>query len=548
MNLLMLRVMISLILIVWFVVLNWVGFKNSNLFESLFIQPSELQHALARPPESRSQQNLECIVAYLAAVPLLKNLLPEEIRDLARVIEYRPLGTGLVIFRQDAPVHGLGIVLKGTVQVSMQIPENISAGDVQGPATINLRTLDIFSSFGHLDLLFAKHLEMQYDSVAASDAPIAHHEQGVSLVGGSRSAPESQRGAFYLDAEALKMLPSYSHAAHVCHDSESKAHSQAEYDNGGGAGAGAMRAHDPLDDRAEIYCSYVTASPCELLFVKHYDWDRILRRVAMEDLTARLETLRACRVFSGFSNRMLIRLARMGEVNHFMAGKMLLDQGDVSSRLYVIMKGMCKSFKKPNKLDILLRKLNDLEHQALEHDTKYRYHHKLRNTLTKAKGTIPFDRGTGLHTTIAEESRYVLELEINKLKSLIRKTEANMADVATGAMAILEEGENDMCEISTLQWPMIFGEVCVTDPMGRYSPGRIICDTNCLIFSIHYLQLQTFRIDAELVDRLKKFSVAYPSDAVLVHKIEKERVWSRFKTDMIESAEKQTIQREPMTF
>ena len=58
---------------------------------------------------------------------------------------------------------------------------------------------------------------------------------------------------------------------------------------------------------------------------------------------------------------------------------------------------------------------------------------------------------------------------------------------------VKEHVTDKLSEVSTLQWPQLFGEACVNDPDSGTSRGTIVADTNLEVLSIHKNQLQTFR-------------------------------------------------------
>jgi hypothetical protein len=90
-----------------------------------------------------------------------------------------------------------------------------------------------------------------------------------------------------------------------------------------------------------------------------------------------------------------------------------------------------------------------------------------------------------------------------------------------------------LCEIATLQWPMLFGEACVIDPDGGLSRGTIVADTTCDIFVIHKSQMQTFHIEKDFIDNIQQKSVSYPDDTVLVASLAKKEGWMKLREAML---------------
>ena len=82
-----------------------------------------------------------------------------------------------------------------------------------------------------------------------------------------------------------------------------------------------------------------------------------------------------------------------------------------------------------------------------------------------------------------------------------------------------------LSEVSTLQWPQLFGEACVTDPVAGTSRGTIVADTTLEVLAIHKSQLQTFRVKEDLLERIKYRSVGYPEDEELLAQKERAEAW-----------------------
>lgn len=162
-------------------------------------------------------------------------------------------------------------------------------------------------------------------------------------------------------------------------------------------------------------------------------------------------------------------------------------------------------------------------------------------------------RGTGLHTTQSEESRYKLEVEIARLEALIKRIEAEDSILpsasaeynpilSTASEDLSIEGRNNVKPhhhksayhvngeetVCTLQWPQLFGESSVLHPSnvmddkasqgdpceenlgGEFrSAGRVVAETPCEVLSIHNFHLQTFRIEEPFLERIRLFSVKY---------------------------------------
>jgi hypothetical protein len=208
--------------------------------------------------------------------------------------------------------------------------------------------------------------------------------------------------------------------------------------------------------------------------------------------------------------------------------------------VYLIMSGLCRVHKRPERTEMLHQKLNAVKEKIKRHDAKYVFDHRLTHVLTKAN-PFEFRQACEAHHTAmagmtdsqsdldaqglahfievhnqrnqkafeemsmsfpnvtqAELDRYKLTLEVSKYEDLIQR--ATVLDARERHNSDLEEKNK---EIAMLQWPMFFGEGCILDPETGISKGTIIADTAVDIFLLHKVQLQTFVIDTAFLDRVK---------------------------------------------
>jgi len=589
------------------------GFK-SDLAESIFVQPTDLQVALAHPPESRSVDHLETIASVLALVPSFQGAAPVVLRQVAACAEFRVFPAAAEVLAQNYPAACVGVVLRGEVQVRMEMEEAALAASFQSPNNLILEKITPVAAFGHIDMLFANpYLTKNILSDSYGDQLNAQEAKAVI----ERHNPNDQMGP---DASPIKVpepsvdrekhynieLASDDHslASGVSFETAGKsgsgggggggegadgADSVASGDGGGGVDAGyrvrgtSLETGEDMgakerkfvdnmnslekaalmlggdrswsDDEADapdisesvggcrpgIFMSYRVQPLTEVLFIPPDMFSRHLIPSVRSELMSRLETIKACKVFEGFSYRSHVQLARMGMTQYFCAGEMIIDQGATPNFLYIVTKGMCKAYKKPNKVDILNKNLDQLRQRAADHDTRYHFHHRLRHNMVPAGdiNSVPHDKGCGMYPTQLELDRYKLELEIKKLEQTIFQMEMEPSDDGSDVSSIDggddEDGENgELEEISVIQWPMLFGEACVISPANGISAGRIVADTPCEIFAIHKLQLQTFRIHSDFVELVKNHAILYPNDAHLVGGLSKKKYWDEYKVKYVQ--------------
>lgn len=263
----------------------------------------------------------------------------------------------------------------------------------------------------------------------------------------------------------------------------------------------------------------------------------------------------------------------MGLVKCFKARETILSQGTAPEYVYLMMKGMCKVYKRSNHIEILQRMLAEAKEKAEHHDLKYAYHHKLRNTLNKAKASSKSSNGNApgsssgsssnhharlnkdtlksfygfSNITESEELRYEMELEIQKLASQIQKAMGSAASAAAQG-----DDEHSSCnptntvqneafkavEVKTLKWPMLFGEACILEPESGTSRGTVVADTACEIFIIHKTQLQTFLVGENLLESTRLRAVQYPEDVVLEKRALFQRDWMEYRGLMMDTIPK----------
>ena len=130
--------------------------------------------------------------------------------------------------------------------------------------------------------------------------------------------------------------------------------------------------------------------------------------------------------------------------------------------------------------------------------------------------------------TVSEALRYSLGIEIKQLEKELQRaieTELKQQEEEMSTDEIAESVTSKLSEISTLQWPQLFGEACMLDPEHGTSRGTVVADTTLEVLSIHKSQLQTFRVRDNLLERMKYRCVVYPEDEELLRLKEQKESW-----------------------
>jgi CRP-like cAMP-binding protein len=461
-----------------------IGYK-SDLFDSIFVKPSELQEALAARPFCRSLDDQLTITTALKVSPFLRDLSETALNELASSIEYRLIPEDTKIFIQDRPIDAMLLVLKGRVDMIM---EGISASQ----AKVTIGESRQLEPCGHIDMLF-----QQEDSAMFSDF--------LKLTNPNDKDFEDKN-----DKSNLR---------HRCF-------------------------------QPNIFASSEIEAMSEILLIPRSLFDKVIASHVIEDMKRRLDIIVASRLFSNWNQYDIIRLARMGQVKSFKSGDIIIEQAMQPNYLYLIMKGMCKAYKKPHRGEIYLRHLNILKAKAERHDMKYTYHHKMRHILNKPqnvnirqKNKNPNESKINIHSphlTDTEYNRHLLAQEIHKYEILLHKAQLEDAkhhcDDTT--VTTITPSEENQSEVATLQWPMLFGEVSVLEPEAGVSQGTIVADTACDVFMIHKIQMQTFHVDEIFLERIKVRSVKYPNDVDLTGIIEQKKEWKQYRSTCLSAVKK----------
>lgn len=316
----------------------------------------------------------------------------------------------------------------------------------------------------------------------------------------------------------------------------------------------------------------------------------------MNDLRRRFEVIRACGIFSNWSRLEILRMARMGFIRSYKTGDIIIEQGKRSEYLYLIVQGVCKVSKRADKTEILGRLLAEARMKASNHDMKYSFHHRLRNNLavvqredvvSKHPGVhlsqttvesgathqhtntpsfgqqstphdhpidavkIPENLASATHISLSEIHRAHITEEILFLEKKLAHEQAVKAKEEQEFEAALEAAlkgsskgmtipsrEANDCDICQLYWPRFFGEICILDPVVSSNLGTVKADSACEIFSIHVNQLHTFHIGENLIERIVDRKIKYPDDTELMAKIDKDRLWGKYRQVLMEQIPK----------
>lgn len=394
-----------------------------ELFDELFLKPNPLQDALLTEPNKRTLQHLELISDTVKQFPFANKLSFSTLQEVATVIEYRALNFKEELFQQNIESGAVIFLLKGDIQVKMD-------GSVHtGMLDVPMGNLKDFSLFGHIDLLFrhprpvlrkaiedslTEYVEHSYlwdnspmtlAAAAAAASTSVNGANSTSNLGtqsavsqGNNQPPPLLPAATSHSMDPKLLATQTPHNNVVAFDSIPNIEDTNTTVNGSAMNERKIdneTYHKHIQDfmnywnRTEdlsklprsvspgMFMTYQMQSPCELLMMSEKDFQRVLYEAAVQEFSRRLKGIIASGIFKGWKPEELIRLARMGQVLTINNGETIIKQGAKPQYLYIILKGMCKVMKKPNRTEMLLQNLKVSEERADRHDLKYVFHHKV---------------------------------------------------------------------------------------------------------------------------------------------------------------------------
>jgi tetratricopeptide (TPR) repeat protein len=486
------------------------GFHD-DLYEELFTKPSELQDALLVSPQNRTEEHLETISCTLKLFPSLWMCNDSTIKGLCRCVEYRALQTRSNLYTQNNRADAVCFLLRGSMQ------GRLDSMDASSASKMIVCDVGPYDTVGQIDLLFENSR-----SAAPKDLMKQIEKARLAKLAGLEAEANSALNIPVSDKDTEKDNDDFNNVVEDENNSEDE--DEVDLDS------------IPRCCQNKMFVTYTMTSLCELLVCNQENFEKLLYTHAYDELKSRLDIVEGCRVFSEWNKEELIRLARMGQLQVFRSGDLILKQGVKPNYLSLIIKGMCKSYKSPNKSTVLRGKLAEAEEKAARHDLKYSYHHKLKDVMSKGV-LVPPTKSSEIqksklssrtHVTVSEALRYSLGIEIKMLtKELKRAVEAEAkAELEEPSMDDVNESiTSQLSEISTLQWPMLYGESCLLDPENGTTRGTIVADTTLHVLSIHKSQLQTFRVRENLMERIKYRGVSYPEDEELLREKEQKELW-----------------------
>lgn len=452
---------------------------NRSLFETLFVRMSPIQEALTCRGTDRTADQLGLIGEVLMSFEFMRGASPETVAELSRLVTYNPVSSKGDLFPQDRTIDSCCFVLSGEVLVRQDmtaLPNPTKAVPVGSMVPGDV--------FGFIDMLFSGDPEKTNIKRFLKD------EDSQTL---SHVATQNQSFRLKPDDAALSRADSIFPRKNV------------------------PRALQP-----GCLMSYLVLTPTELIQLEAQHFYRLLVPIAAQVLEDRLDVLRSCGVFSGFSRTDLLRLVRMLTVRKYREGEVVLKQQAVPSSLYLLSRGLCRVTKRPTQLGNVLSKLNELRDRAKEFDTTYIFHHSMRSKGASLSSAVA--------ATSSEMARKAIDSEIALLQSQLSKAAA--MDEKEESMPGFNAADRE-CEIQVIKRPQIFGEASVLEPDKGVSLGSIVADTACEVLVIHQAQLQTFHIGDVMLERVRQRAIVYPSDDQALERRARTKVWQQFKTGLI---------------
>ncbi|RYH27871.1 hypothetical protein EON65_12880 [archaeon] len=380
-------------------------FKMQNnfkmeLFDELFHRPTDMQGALLTVPSDRTPQQLETIANLLSFFVPFQSLTRSTLQELATVIEYRAISNQEMLtqnnklFRQNSDPYAVCMLVKGSIY------SHLDYFTQQSMSNIPLDEYTSYEVFGHIDYLFhsmTKSLVKVVEEVFALKHKLkAFKDDGESISSEDDFESDGDQDDGFekkLDvhdqakASAFKQLMSElqslileattNTASKLPTAITGKLHRQSTIQTATNTMASASHMNSiSRAIRPGMFATYTLQQPSELLVLSSADYYKYMFAPALDELKLRLETLKSSGLFSSWRPEEIIRLARMARVEKKNRGARILNQGQKPNHLYLIMRGICKVLKKPNRTEMLVHKLEVAREKAYQHDLKYVFHHK----------------------------------------------------------------------------------------------------------------------------------------------------------------------------
>lgn len=367
-----------------------------ELFDELFHKPTDLQTALLTEPARRRATELDAVANLLKFFPFFQSFSQGIITELAQSVEYRAITNPQVnaqnskLFGQNQDPYAVCLLIKGHVHSRLDYSVHSSM------ANVALDDYYEYEVFGHIDYLFnsmnkalirvieevllvvpkgARHKDTT-GNVTRNDTDSLPSESSDDDSDVAMARMDENNEAHQILMAEMQTLASQPNAGTNTATTVQppKLNRNNTGTNSGSATStqgGAARAI-----RSGMFATYTMRASSELLLLSPDDYFRHLFQPALDEFRLRLETVKACGIFSRWRPEELVRLARMGSIQRKRRGTVILQQGTKPMHLFIIVKGMCVVKKKPNRTEMLLQKLEIAKERAHQHDLKYVFHHK----------------------------------------------------------------------------------------------------------------------------------------------------------------------------
>jgi CRP-like cAMP-binding protein len=465
---------------------NSLGVED-ELFDKLFSVPTPLQVSLCSPPGERGMKDLKNIIRVLRDYEITKNIPEDGLYDIARQVEYRTVVRSHAAYLQGEVAESLVFVVSGTVQVKMRNTKQ---------DTVVIGTIERGGWFN----------------------------DGAMLMKGAR------KGTKYYDST---VKPQLNDEDAVLHEEEHGSKDEEKKEP----------IADFKDAPAALRETYYCSTNCEFLLFSAPLFEKYFKAACNEQQKAKFLALKRSMIFKGWTTDAIVRLARMSRMVTIPRNEKIVRQNEECDSMYFLVKGVVIVSKYPDKVAQLERTLRDLKKQLSESRTKYSYHRSMQSSnnkimsklnsrkLTLARGARKIQGGEGVMVpeeaiSAGEKMQEELERRIETVKRMIKICKKKRV------------GVREDQELKVLVPPDFVGGEALLEPDDGKGYGTVTTDTVIHAVKVHKAIFRTFKVDRNLLEKVKTMATHFPNDIVLEDEIRMNQGWDEYKAKQMEGIKK----------
>ena len=213
---------------------------------------------------------------------------------------------------------------------------------------------------------------------------------------------------------------------------------------------GVIHAGEVCGELALIHGTAANASvyiqnPAEILEISKDNCERLkLASILRQDVEDRENTI--CMLFKDVHMFDVQQVARSARLQTFLAGAVILRQGDPSLKLYILKRGCCRVRKRFNMKSVFQHRIAELEQMIKDNGENYIFHHSLMHPSIRRMSSIQ-SLPDGTSKTLPERNLIKWEAELAETREQLAQSSVLASDKTRKEI-----------EICTIMSPAFFGE------------------------------------------------------------------------------------------